>query len=293
MASELPYQQTEGGLWGDLEGTLTDLHFVEAKCAAGMTYDLITDYVRAREVLPGTREEARRDRERADVAQRYGAELIEYAEACSERRRWEQVWETRTTADEPASGSFGIATQLRDRFARRPQNADSDQKVRDTPVLSSLPNPSLPIPPSPIASDRQDDQNRVEGGLAVSPHIRVSIFHQFLDAHAHLFAKFADLDSFCIQNAYNYADAGPVTEQATRIITTERGAALWLLRINRPPFHFKPCLKTLEGHTGSVQAVSITPDAGRRCLGAIKPSGYGTLRRGSVCGCLNIPGVFI
>jgi len=43
--SELPYQQTHGELWADLEQkTLCQIEFVEAKCTAGMVYDLLADY---------------------------------------------------------------------------------------------------------------------------------------------------------------------------------------------------------------------------------------------------------
>ncbi|MBI3272396.1 MAG: DUF4062 domain-containing protein [Planctomycetes bacterium] len=45
--SELPYQQRHAGLWKELEATLTDLEFVEAKCRAGLAYDLVSDYDRA------------------------------------------------------------------------------------------------------------------------------------------------------------------------------------------------------------------------------------------------------
>jgi hypothetical protein len=31
-------------MWTELENTLCDLSFIEAKCAAGMTYDLVADY---------------------------------------------------------------------------------------------------------------------------------------------------------------------------------------------------------------------------------------------------------
>lgn len=44
--SELPYQQTLSEQRSDVEQTLTDLTFIEAKCAAGMTYDLVADYGR-------------------------------------------------------------------------------------------------------------------------------------------------------------------------------------------------------------------------------------------------------
>jgi NACHT domain- and WD repeat-containing protein len=266
VASELPYQQRKGTLWEELENTLTDLHFVEAKCAAGMTYDLITDYVRAREVLPEAREELQEEREREEAAQRYGAELTAYAKAHSERRLRERAQGTPTTADEPTSEAFGIAKRLRDRFARRPRDAHRDQQELDAPFPRSPVPPSLPIS-STIASDRNDEHSSVVNDSASSsPHITVSIFHQFVDAHSHLFTKFADIDSFCIQNAYNYADAGPVAEQAQRIITTERSTIPLLLRINRPALRLKErCLKTLEGHTSWVKAVSMTPD-GRRAV---------------------------
>ena len=37
--SELPYQQRTAHMWPELYATLTDLGFLEAKCAAGLTYD--------------------------------------------------------------------------------------------------------------------------------------------------------------------------------------------------------------------------------------------------------------
>src|SRR5262249_37074150 len=42
--SELPYQLRKSGMWDELEATLCDLSFVEAKCAAGLIYDLLADY---------------------------------------------------------------------------------------------------------------------------------------------------------------------------------------------------------------------------------------------------------
>ena len=233
VASELPYQQRKGTLWRGLENTLTDLHFVEAKCVAGMTYDLITDYVRAREVLPGAREEVYEEREREEAERRYGEELIAYAKACSDFRRRER--------------SLG-------------------KSVAAPPEHILL----LPIPPPSIPSDRQDDQSGVAGDPVLSPHARVRLYHQFLNSHSHLFSKFAAVYSFCIQSAFNYADAGPVAEQAQRIITTERDTEPLLLRIRRPPFRSQEsCLKTLEGHSKEVYAVSITPDGRRAVSGGV------------------------
>jgi len=44
--SELPYQQKFGKQWEDLERTLTDLMFIQAKFTAGLGYDLLADYNR-------------------------------------------------------------------------------------------------------------------------------------------------------------------------------------------------------------------------------------------------------
>jgi len=43
---ELPYQQTKAEMWPELEATLTDFYFIEAKCSVGLTYDLVRDYHR-------------------------------------------------------------------------------------------------------------------------------------------------------------------------------------------------------------------------------------------------------
>jgi len=45
--SELPYQQAYGEMWEELEATLCDLQFVEAKCNIGMLFDLLRDCDRA------------------------------------------------------------------------------------------------------------------------------------------------------------------------------------------------------------------------------------------------------
>ena len=47
--SELLYHQAEAGSWAAYEATLCDLTFVEAKCAAGMLFDLIADGSRSDE----------------------------------------------------------------------------------------------------------------------------------------------------------------------------------------------------------------------------------------------------
>src|SRR5262249_47496015 len=43
---ELPYHLTLAGEGAELEGALTDLPFLEAKCQAGLTYELVADFGR-------------------------------------------------------------------------------------------------------------------------------------------------------------------------------------------------------------------------------------------------------
>ena len=54
--SELPYHQTRSQMWNELETTLTDVAFLEAKCVAGMVYDLVADYSTGLDALPDERQ---------------------------------------------------------------------------------------------------------------------------------------------------------------------------------------------------------------------------------------------
>ncbi len=53
---ELPYQLAHSGGLEEVVRTLTDLVFVEAKCRAGLTFDLVADYDFARRVCPASAE---------------------------------------------------------------------------------------------------------------------------------------------------------------------------------------------------------------------------------------------
>ena len=66
----LPTHLIDGDQWAELTGLLCDLGFVETKCAAGMTYDLVADYDRAlaRWLRPGPPiRTVRRDRGAAGI----------------------------------------------------------------------------------------------------------------------------------------------------------------------------------------------------------------------------------
>lgn len=78
--SELPYQEIYGELWKDLEETLCDLRFVEAKCAVWMTYDLIEDYNLALDLHPDEQKEKKKRLEHEKRLNKYVKDLITYSE---------------------------------------------------------------------------------------------------------------------------------------------------------------------------------------------------------------------
>ena len=85
--SELPYQQIHGEIWDNLEQTLSDLHFIESKCAAGMTYELIADFNSAMNALPEAKIENTRALEQSEHIKKYTNDLITYAKGKSKEIR--------------------------------------------------------------------------------------------------------------------------------------------------------------------------------------------------------------
>ena len=87
----------------------------------------------------------------------------------------------------------------------------------------------------------------------------VRLFSQFVSAHAHVFARDA---TQVLPMAYNYADAGPVVDQAERKLGEQLWAERpWIKLANRPPLITRPALlRTLEGHYGAVTAVALAEE---------------------------------
>ncbi len=90
--AELPYQQTQAEMWTALDASLGDLHFVHAKCFAGMLADLRADYQRAAGIGPAEDDAIRRVGivgaavavASPDIRERPGLTL----QACANQLRW-------------------------------------------------------------------------------------------------------------------------------------------------------------------------------------------------------------
>ena len=109
-----------------------------------------------------------------------------------------------------------------------------------------------------------------------TPLDRIKAFSQFVNSESHGLVKFGAMPGFCIQQAYNFAGSGPVAEEAKKIIDAEKDTVLFLRSPSqRPPYNPHPALlRTLEGHTSLVFAVSLTPDGKQ----VVSGSGDNTLR---------------
>lgn len=77
--SELPYHEINGELWDKLVKTLCDLRFVDAKCAVGMTYNLVEDYNLALELHPDVQKEKQKKLEHEKLVNEYVRDSISYS----------------------------------------------------------------------------------------------------------------------------------------------------------------------------------------------------------------------
>jgi len=218
--SEMPYQQTHGEMWDEIEKTLCDLHFIAAKCAAGMTYDLVGDYGRALDALPEAQPEKEERLKHEARLKKYTEDLIAYAKG----------------------------------------------EIKHLDIIPS-------VEPWSEEKIRQDTERIINNPTRLD---RIRAFSQFVNSESHALVKFAAHPGFVVQQAYNSASSGPVATAAAASVNAGVNNILLLrLPTHRPDYNPHPALlRTLEGHTGSVSSVSITPD-GRR---AISGSSDKTLR---------------
>ncbi len=217
---------------------LTDLPWVEAKCRAGLVFELQNDYRETLAVLPEAqagREEKRLRRERIT---RYTSDLIAYAKAWSTRR---------------------------------------DRKARGEQV--SEPEPELP---SPVVSCRMwTDEEIQEECRRITEHPtrldRLVAFDGFVSSQCYPLLEYGKRPGFVVQHALATEPAGPVHNAADPLL---REVAVTILLRRWPQdavYNPRPALlRTLEGHSSSVESVSVTPDGRRTVSGG---GGFGeTLR---------------
>ena len=209
---ELPHQRTKAEDWEGVEKTLTDLRVIEAKCAAGMTYDLISDYNTALDALPDAQQEKQKEREHGARIQKYIKDLIAYAKG-------------------------------------------------EIQTLDIIPS----VEPWSKEKIRQETEQIINNPTRID---RIKAFSQFVNSEGHGLVKFGAMSGYCLQQAYNSADSGPVAGLAEEIIRSGSDHKL-LLRTKRLAYTpFPSLVRTLKEHTYGVSGVSITPDGWRAVSGS-------------------------
>lgn len=79
MLAHLPFHLCRAERWDDLSQILTDLRFIEKKCMAGMTYDLVRDYEDAIWALPDCRPIIENQKRQTQRCQDYTEAIMAFA----------------------------------------------------------------------------------------------------------------------------------------------------------------------------------------------------------------------
>lgn len=149
--------------------------------------------------------------------------------------------------------------------SRWDDEGDRDKRIAEyvNQLIEHDRNPELvplPIPPPSISLDvdgQAEDKDATTTEQVFSEHIRA--WSHFVSHHTAALVR-GEIPAF--QLAYNSASAGPVQEAMhRRIASPQPPNRPWMRLVNRPVYDARPaCVCALDGHSGDVCAVAITPD---------------------------------
>jgi WD40 repeat protein len=290
--------------WDTLETFLTDLYFIEAKCTANMTYELIANYAAALDALPEAQEDNRITREREVRVQKYIQDVIAYSkgdiqtleiipsvEPWSEERinaDIERIKTNPTRLDRIRAFVRFVNAESHNfvKFASQPgfviqqayNSANSgpvvsaaETRVNETKDIMLLQSPSTRPEYNPHPTIIRTLEGEFEmmcptldGKRAVS----VSQDHNL---------QIWDLESGkCLYTLAGHTDkitTISVTPDGKRAISGSKDTTLRVWDLRRGV-----CLHTLTGHHSEVQDVHITPDGEQAVSGSVESGGCQTLR---------------
>jgi WD40 repeat protein len=275
LLSYLPTHLLEAQRWPELETVLTDLTFVEARCAAGQGSALVSEYNAALAAWPGYIQYQPFGPPAAPVPdwQRECTQALKEAlrawpgDAYSPEPPGPAGWLRQRTANlAPAQGSGPVLTWLRMLGLLR--SVSKLTRHRSPPEARHGPGDTIPVPSFPAESPSADVAAQMRQAEATScspiePDVpdtaagRVQAFAAFVATHSHLLQQCA---GETIPIARNHASAGLVASRAEELAT--RRKAPWVARDARPPaLPVRPaCLRVLRGHTDVVLGVALSSD---------------------------------
>jgi WD40 repeat protein len=257
---ELPYHLTEAKDWEGVERVLCDLRFIEAKCAAGMTYDLIADYNAALNALPEAQEERQEELEHEERIKKYTEDLIAYAKGEIEHLdiipSVEPWSEERIRED--TERIINNPTRL-DRIRAFSQfvNAESHGLVK----FGAMPGFCLQqaynsASSGPVASAAETVINTGVDNLLLLQHPNQRLEY---NPHPVLLKTLEQSTDWLEVRTVSITPDGKIAVLGGNL--HDNALQVWDLEVGK-------CLRTLKGHTDSVYSVSITPDGKRAVSGS-------------------------
>lgn len=180
---EQPYQQTNAQLWDEVTQTLCDICFIEAKCASGMTFELISDYYKTWNDIPDNQSKIAEIRGNTEKINRWTNDLIDYS------RRRNQHW------------ALSVNVPL--------VNPDETQ----------IPNPP---PASHIWSQEEIEvecQRIIENPTRLD---KLSLFKEFVASQYYPLIKHSWLKGFVRQHACNIQPSGQIHDLAMTALSDDK-----------------------------------------------------------------------
>jgi WD40 repeat protein len=224
----------EAKCWARVEALLTNLEFVEAKCQASMTHDLVAEYNAALGSMPELAKERRKECERQKRLEQYAREVAKYA------RKW---------------------SEIRDRQSEAPN-------VHSLPKYKKIPPPPPPNALGTIATVKKAAKTSMAGIDACATDnraARIRAFATFVSTHAH---QLAPCPEETLPIARNHVGRGAVAKQAEQLLKNRTRP--WIARNPRPASELpsRPALvRTLAGHDDDIRSVRVALD-GKMALSA-------------------------
>lgn len=226
---ELPFQQVNADILDEAIETICNLFFIEAKCINGLIFDLVNDHKLIYNSLPEAQNEIEMMKKQEARISKWTREIVEYSKKWDEKR----------------------------------DVIRSDEKV-------SIPAPIFPevVPSVKMWTNEEieeDIKRIINDPLRLD---RLRAFENFVNAESYSLNNYSFMSGFVIQNAYNYAPAGPVNQQAKRIISKNNFPMLIRKWEQSDIYNPHQALKyTLIEHRDNIHDLKITAD-GKRAVSA-------------------------
>ncbi len=258
-SAEMCFHLTRANDWERLELTLCDPRFIEAKCAAGMTYDLISDYGRAVAGLPEARPEKNRKQEQDDRVKEYAAHLVSCAKG-----------KIRKLNILPAAAPWDVGKIEREE-SRITENPDRFDRIRSYFQFVNSEGPLLARFGGWPGFCLQQACNFAEG----SPVSRAAESIVKTEKQTILILRHPSRRPILNFHPALLKTMGGHTSSISAVGLTADGkkavSGSWDSSLRLWDLESGLCLKIFEGHRGNVESVAVTPEGSR----AVSRGGFG------------------